>query len=94
MADINHINHSIYPRAHTSMYVWHKYWARKTWNVVGEYIETYCSKDCIVLDPFSGSGVVGIEAVKRGRRAISIDLNPFIFSLQLCWPQHHGRDER
>lgn len=58
------------------MYVWHKYWSRKTWNVVGEYIETYCPKDGIVLDPFAGSGVVAVEAARRGRRAIVSDLNP------------------
>src|SRR2546426_10208516 len=23
------------------MYVWHKFWGRKTWNVVGEFIKTY-----------------------------------------------------
>ena len=23
------------------MYVWHKYWSRKTWNVVGEHIQAY-----------------------------------------------------
>ena len=58
------------------MYVWHKYWSRKTWNVVGQFIETYSREGEIVLDPFAGSGVVAIEAVRRGRRAIVIDLNP------------------
>jgi 16S rRNA G966 N2-methylase RsmD len=58
------------------MYVWHKYWSRKTWNVVGAYIETYCPAGGIVLDPFSGSGVVAIEAARHNRRAIVCDLNP------------------
>lgn len=58
------------------MYVWHKYWSRKTWNVVGQFIETYSREGEIVFDPFSGSGVVAIEAARRGRRAIAIDLNP------------------
>ncbi len=74
--DKSHIEFQIPPLAHTSMYNWHKYWARKTWNVVGEWIETYCPEGGIVVDPFMGSGVSVIEAVRRGRRAIGIDLNP------------------
>lgn len=58
------------------MYVWHKYWSRKTWNVVGEFIKTYSRENDIVFDPFSGSGVSAIEAVRHGRRVIACDLNP------------------
>jgi 16S rRNA G966 N2-methylase RsmD len=58
------------------MYVWHKFWGRKTWNVVGEYIRTYCPEGGIVLDPFAGSGVVAMEALKAGRKAIVCDLLP------------------
>jgi adenine-specific DNA methylase len=58
------------------MYLMHKYWARKPHNVVGEYIEHYSKKGEIVLDPFVGSGVTAIEALKRGRKAIAIDLDP------------------
>ncbi len=58
------------------MYVWHKYWGRKTWNVVGEFIKTYCPEGGIVLDPFAGSGVVAMEALKAGRKAIVCDLLP------------------
>ena len=58
------------------MYLWHKYWSRKTWNVVGEFIKAYCPKDGIVLDPFAGSGITAMEALKNGRRAIVCDLNP------------------
>src|SRR6266566_6524794 len=73
---LEHINRQIPPEAHTAMYVWHKYWSRKTWNVVGTYVETYCPPGGIVLDPFAGSGVVAIEAARRNRRAIVCDLNP------------------
>jgi len=73
---IDHLNRQIPPLAHTSMYLWHKYWSRKTWNVVGEYIKTYCPKGSIVFDPFAGSGITAMEALKNGRRAIVCDLVP------------------
>ncbi|MCX5804250.1 MAG: DNA methyltransferase, partial [Proteobacteria bacterium] len=74
--EINHLNRQIPPRAHTPMYLWHKYWSRKTWNVVAEFIKTYCPEEGIVFDPFAGSGITAMEALKSGRRAIICDLNP------------------
>ena len=71
-----HINRQIPPEPHTAMYVWHKYWSRKTWNVVGEHIQNYTKPGQIVFDPFAGSGVVAIEAARNRRRAIVCDLNP------------------
>lgn len=73
---IPHINHAISPKAHTPMYVMHKFWARKPHNVVNEYIKHYSKKGEIILDPFSGSGPSAIEAIKEGRKAVAIDLNP------------------
>lgn len=75
-ADITHLNRQIPPKAHTSMYIWHKYWSRKTWNVVAEFIKTYCPEGGIVFDPFAGSGITAMEALKNGRRVIVCDLNP------------------
>jgi 16S rRNA G966 N2-methylase RsmD len=72
----DHINRQIPPEPHTAMYVWHKYWSRKTWNVVGEHIKAYTKPHQIVFDPFAGSGVVAIEAARNKRRAIVCDLNP------------------
>ena len=60
-----HIERQIPPLSHTPMYVWHKYWARKTWNVVGEFIKTYCPEGGIVLDPFAGSGVNASDGLKE-----------------------------
>jgi DNA modification methylase len=60
-----HINRQIPPEPHTAMYVWHKYWSRKTWNVVGEHIRNYAKPGQIVFDPFAGSGVVAIEAARN-----------------------------
>ncbi len=72
----DHLNRQIPPEAHTPMYNFHKYWSRKTWNVVGEFIENYCPVNGIVYDPFGGSGVAAMEALKRGRKVIISDLNP------------------
>ncbi|MBI5192560.1 MAG: DNA adenine methylase [Nitrospirae bacterium] len=71
-----HIERQIPPLAHTAIYLWHKYWSRKTWNVVGEFIRTYCPEGGIVFDPFAGSGITAMEALKNGRRAIVSDLSP------------------
>jgi hypothetical protein len=54
----------------------HKYWARKPHNVVAEYIKHYSKENDVVLDPFCGSGVTLIEALKCGRKTIAIDLDP------------------
>ena len=72
------IERQIPPFAHTAIYNWHKYWARKTWNVIGEFVESYCPPGGVVLDPFAGSGLTGIEAVRHGRRAILADLTPMM----------------
>ena len=73
---MNHLNRQIPPKAHTPMYSWHKFWGRKTWNVVSEFVQNYCPENGVVLDPFSGSGVTALESLKVGRRVIAIDLNP------------------
>lgn len=58
------------------MYKVHKYWARKPWYVVNSYIKHFSKENEIVLDPFCGSGVAGIEAIASKRKAVLIDLNP------------------
>lgn len=63
-------------KTHPPYYLIHKYWARKPHNVVRSYIEHFSQPDQVILDPFVGSGVSVIEAVKAGRKAIGIDINP------------------
>jgi putative DNA methylase len=70
------LNRQIPPLAHTPMYNWHKFWSRKTWNVVSEFIRTYSKEGEVVFDPFAGSGVVAMEALKNKRRVIICDLIP------------------
>jgi hypothetical protein len=54
---------------------------RKAHNVIQHYIKFYTKKGEIVLDPFMGSGVTIIEALKSERQAIGIDLNPMSVSI-------------
>lgn len=76
MKNLKQIQHQIPPFAHSPLYNWHKFWARKTWNVVAEFISSYSAKGDLVFDPFVGSGVTAIEALKNRRRVIACDLNP------------------
>lgn len=75
-APAQHLNRQIPPEPHTAMYVWHKYWSRKTWNVVAEFIRHYTREQEVVFDLFAGAGVVATEAVRNKRRAIVCDFNP------------------
>ncbi|MDI6654895.1 MAG: DNA methyltransferase [Candidatus Hydrothermarchaeota archaeon] len=81
---VEDINHALVAKTHTPMYLMHKYWARKPHNVVREYIEHYSKPNEIVLDPFCGSGVTAIEAMKTGRKAIAIDLDPVSAFITKC----------
>lgn len=76
VSKVNHLNRQIPPQAHTPMYNWHKFWSRKTWNVVGKFIKAYTAEEDIVFDPFAGSGVVAMEALRHNRRVIVCDLLP------------------
>jgi len=71
-----HIDYPIRPEHHPPMYLMHKWWARKPHNVMAEYIQAYSLPNDVIFDPFMGSGVVPIEAVHLGRRAIGLDINP------------------
>jgi DNA modification methylase len=54
----------------------HPFYTKQPSNVVGEYIRHFCPVGGLVVDPFCGSGVTGIEALTNKRRAICLDLDP------------------
>ena len=59
-----------------AMYEMHKYWGKKPGGLIGEYINKYSKVNDVVLDPFSGYGVIACEALLNRRNVIANDLNP------------------
>jgi len=49
--------------------------------VVGAFVERFSHTGDLVCDPFGGSGTVAVECARRGRRAVSIDINPVAVQL-------------
>jgi hypothetical protein len=45
--------------------------------MAGALIEKYSKRGDTILDPFSGSGVVALESLLRGRGAFANDINPY-----------------
>ncbi|WP_066640256.1 DNA methyltransferase [Desulfolucanica intricata] len=70
------IDYPIDAATHPAHYLMHKYWARKPHNIINAYIEYFTKPGDLVLDPFMGSGVTIIEALKLNRRALGVDINP------------------
>ena len=70
------INFALVEDTRPPIYTAMKYWGKKPHNIWREYIDNYTPEDGIYLDPFSGSGISGFEAVKANRKAIAFDLNP------------------
>ncbi|MDD6056046.1 MAG: DNA methyltransferase [Helicobacter sp.] len=78
------INYALFETKRPEIYTAMKYWGKKPHNIWCEYIKNYVSKDGVMLDPFCGSGMSGIEALSEGKRAICFDINPlssFLFEI-------------
>ncbi len=63
-------------KSYTGLYALHKYWGKKPYNIMSNFIKKYTSVNDIVLDPFLGSGVSITEAIFNGRKGFGIDINP------------------
>jgi adenine-specific DNA methylase len=70
------LREEIRPVTYKGIYNMHKYWSKKPPNIVAFFIERFSRPGEIILDPFSGYGVTGIEALRLKRKAIIVDLNP------------------
>jgi len=67
----NHVAES-----YTGIYSMHKYWSKKPYNIIRDFVLNYSKKGEIVLDPFCGSGISVTESIFTNRKAIGIDINP------------------
>lgn len=74
LIDVNDIQ---YDRNYSRVAKLHKYWSRKPWFVIDKYIEKYSKPNHTVLDPFCGSGIIGLQSVLANRNFVGYDLNPF-----------------
>lgn len=63
------------------LFAMHKYWGKKPFEQLDYFIEKYSKKEDVVLDSFCGSGVTLVEALRLGRSAIGVDLNPIAIKL-------------
>lgn len=71
------INYPIKPEKEKAWhYKSHPYFTKQAHNVVAAYIEHYSKKGDTILDPFGGTGVTAIEALRLRRKAVIVDTNP------------------
>lgn len=83
--NMNHVNidslknelGSLAPTKNNPMYNSHIYWSQKAFNICDRLIDSLSNKGDVVFDPFLGSGVTTLEAVKSGlsRCGIGCDIN-------------------
>jgi DNA modification methylase len=72
----------------TSIYSIHPYHTKVPPEGIEQYIEHYTKPGDLILDPFCGSGMTGIAALKKGRSVILNDLSPAAchISYNYCTP--------
>lgn len=68
---------SLSPSKNNPMYNSHLYWSQKAFNICDALIDSLSNKGDIIFDPFLGSGVTVLEAIKSdlSRSAVGCDIN-------------------
>lgn len=68
---------NLQPSKNNPMYNSHMYWSQKAFNICDTLIDSLSNRGDIVFDPFLGSGVTALEAVKTdlSRCAVGCDIN-------------------
>ncbi len=64
------------PAAYRGLYAFHKYWGKKPAEPMRYLIQHLCPEGGLVIDPFLGSGISALEAVRLNRRFVGVDINP------------------
>lgn len=89
--DINNIKHelsNIIPTNKSVIYNTHLYWSQKAFNISDFLINNLSKEGDIIFDPFLGSGVTILEAIKDGnnRGSIGCDINemPLFITNTIC----------
>lgn len=79
---------NITPTNKSKIYNTHLYWSQKAFNISDYLIKELTDEGEVVFDPFLGSGVTVLEAVKNGnnRAAIGCDINemPLFITKTIC----------
>ncbi|MCM1191941.1 MAG: DNA adenine methylase [Butyrivibrio sp.] len=65
------------PNKNNAMYNSHIYWSQKAFNICDALIDALSNRGDVIFDPFLGSGVTALEAIKAdlSRCAIGCDIN-------------------
>ena len=75
------VSDTVAPKPYTGIYSMHKYWSKKPYNIVSQYIQRYSKSDDVVLDAFCGSGISNIESILLKRKTIGMDINPMAITI-------------
>lgn len=81
---MKHIDYPLVRKPQPARYQNHRFWTRKRANEGWEYVNAYSKESDVVPDPFSGSGVYPLEAVRIGRKAVggSISVRCYIYRVR------------
>ncbi len=87
------IDYALIETTRPPIYTAMKYWGKKPHNIWAEYIENYTPENGVFLDPFCGSAVSVLEALRLKRKVIGFDLNPLSsFILQVMTSKFDLKD--
>lgn len=70
------INYALVETSRPPIYTAMKYWGKKPHNIWQEYIDKFVPQNGVILDPFCGSAMSAIEAIRTNKKAICFDINP------------------
>ena len=65
----------ITPTNKNPIYNSHLYWSQKPYNITDLLISEFTEEGEYVFDPFMGSGVSLLEAVKLNRKGLGVEIN-------------------